>query len=218
MIPRFDVALFADTGWEPKAVYATLADRYAKGARRSGLIKISRVLAHKGIIATALHGNNPQRGPRPDTLSTVAPSWLDWAQRWRALATHEPGTIRGMFSVIIIAGRWAAEKDPEALEPQLWTRDIAAEYVADTLHAVHAQWAGHNRNTTKKGQPLSSVGKVQRIDSLRGFFTDLIDWEWITPKFDPREVLAGPLSGAPRSVRTRASSTRSPGPNSWPPA
>jgi integrase len=38
------------------------------------------------------------------------------------------------------------------------------------------------------------VGKVQRIDSVRGFFADLIEWEWITPKFDPRKVLSGPLS------------------------
>lgn len=171
-----------------------LAERYPAGARRRGLIKISRVLAHKGIIATALHGNDTQRGPRPDTLATVPPSWLAWAQRWRDLSTHEPGTIRGMFSVILIAGRWAAEKHPEALEPQLWTRDIAAEYVADTLHAVHGQWAGHNRNTTKRGQPLTAVGKVQRIDSLRGFFSDLIEWEWIKPRFDPRKALAGPLS------------------------
>jgi integrase len=171
-----------------------LTERYPKGGRRSGLIKISRVLAHQGIIAQPLHGNDPLRGPRPDTLATVPPSWLAWAQRWRDLSTHEPGTIRGMFSVILIAGRWAAEKHPEVLEPQLWTRDIAAEYVADTLHAVHGQWAGHNRNTSKHGQPLSAAGKVQRIDSLRGFFCDLIDWEWITPKFEPRKVLAGPLS------------------------
>ncbi|PKW18677.1 tyrosine-type recombinase/integrase [Saccharopolyspora spinosa] len=171
-----------------------LAQQYPKSNRRSGLIKVSRVLAHKGIITQPLHNNDAQRGPRADTLATVPPQWLAWAQRWRQLSTHEPGTVRGMFSVILIAGRWAAEKHPEALEPCLWTRDIAAEYVADTLHAVHGQWAGHNRNTSKKGQPLSAVGKVQRIDSLRAFFLDLIDWEWIKPKFDPRKVLAGPLS------------------------
>jgi hypothetical protein len=116
-----------------------LAERYSKGARRSGLIKISRVLAHRGIIAHPLHNTDPQRGPRPDTLATVPASWLAWAQRWRALSTLEPGTLRQMFSVILIAGRWAAERHPEALEPHLWTRDIAAEYVADTLHAVHGQ-------------------------------------------------------------------------------
>lgn len=115
--------------------------------------------------------------------------------------------------MILIAGRWAAEKHPEALEPPLWTRDIAAEYVADTLHAVHGQWAGHNRNTTKKGQPLTAAGKVQRIDRLRAFFCDLIDWEWITPTFDPRKVLAGPLSARAQIGRTRGSSTRSPGPS-----
>lgn len=171
-----------------------LAEQYPKGARRRGLIKVSRVLAHQGVIAKPLHSNDAQRGPRQDTLATVPLSWLAWAQRWRALSTHEPGTIRTMFSTILIAGRWAADKHPEALEPQLWTRDIAAEYVADTLHAVHGQWAGHNLNKSKFGQPLTAVDKVQRIDSVRGFFSDLIEWEWITPKFDPRKVLAGPLS------------------------
>ncbi|MEU2258467.1 tyrosine-type recombinase/integrase [Nocardia xishanensis] len=172
----------------------TLASRYGKGARRSGLMKISRVLAHKGIIAEPIHRNQRQRGSRPDTLASVPATWLAWAQRWRDLSTSEPGTIRGRFAVILIAGRWAAEKHPEALEPQLWTREIAAEYVADTLHAVHGQWAGHNRNTSKFGQDLTAVGKVQRIDSLRAFFLDLIEWEWITPRFDPRKVLSGPLS------------------------
>lgn len=33
VIPRFDVALFADTGWEPKAVYANLARLRAHAAR-----------------------------------------------------------------------------------------------------------------------------------------------------------------------------------------
>jgi hypothetical protein len=38
-----------------------------------------------------------------------------------------------MLSVILIAGRWAGEKHPEAVTPDAWTRDIAAEYVADTM-------------------------------------------------------------------------------------
>src|SRR5438874_10289831 len=33
VIPRFDVALFADTGWEPKAVYANLARLRAHAAK-----------------------------------------------------------------------------------------------------------------------------------------------------------------------------------------
>lgn len=140
----------------------TLAGRYPKGARRSGLIKISRVLAHQGILATPIHSTGPQRGPRPDTLSTVPPGWLRWAQRWRAPATQEPGTTRGMFSVILIAGRWAADKHPEAAEPQLWTRDIAAEYVADTLHAVHGQWAGH---TATLARPASRCPRRARCSA-----------------------------------------------------
>jgi hypothetical protein len=76
----------------------------------------------------------------------------------------------------------------------LWTRDMAAEYVADTVTAVHGQWAPNNRNRSRWGQPLSAAGKAQRMDSIRGFFCDLIEWEWIKPRFGPRRVLSLPLS------------------------
>jgi integrase len=99
-----------------------------------------------------------------------------------------------MFSTILIAGRWAAEKHPDSIGPEKWTRDMAAEYVADTLQATIGQWAGVNRNRTRWGQPLSAVGKAQRMDALRSFFIDLIEWEWIKARFDPRQVLSLPLS------------------------
>lgn len=173
---------------------AALADFYGNGARRRGLIKLSRVLAHDGILRAPVARNARQRGPRQQTLDSAPHEWVQWALRWRNATTIEPGSIRGRFAIILIAGRWAAEKHPEALEPHLWTRDIAAEYVADTLNATHGQWAGCNRDTRRTGQSLSAVGKVQRIDGVRAFFLDLIEWEWITPRFDPRKALAGPLS------------------------
>ncbi|MEV5047950.1 tyrosine-type recombinase/integrase [Streptomyces griseoincarnatus] len=163
-------------------------------SRRRGLIKISRVLADKGIIPAPLHANEDKAGPRPDMLSTVPPEWAEWALRWRKFSTHEPGTIRSMFSVILIGGRWAAEKHPDVISPDQWTRDIAAEYIADTMQATVGQWAGHNRNRSRFGQPISAGGRAARIDSIRGFFCDLIEWEWIKPRFDPRRVMSMPLS------------------------
>jgi integrase len=173
---------------------ALVAEHRTGSSRRKGLFKVSRVLAHAGIIARPLTSNHHQQGPKPETLATVPAEWLTWAQRWRRLATHEPGTIRSMFSVILIAGRWAADKHPEAIAPELWTRDMAAEYVADTMHATVGQWAGHNRNKVRFGQPISASGMANRIDGLRGFFCDLIEWEWLTPRFDPRRVISLPLS------------------------
>jgi len=73
-------------------------------------------------------------------------SGLRGRKRWRRLTTHELGTVRGMFSIILVAGRWAADTHPEAVSPDRWTRDIAAAYVADTLSAVRGQWAPNNRN------------------------------------------------------------------------
>jgi integrase len=173
---------------------AVLVSEYPRGERRNGLVKVSRVLAHKGIIPQPLKGNDLLRGHWPQTLASVPAEWLAWAQRWRRLTTHEPGTVRGMFSIILVAGRWAADTHPEAVSPDRWTRDIAAEYVADTLVAVRGQWAPNNRNRASWGQPLTARGKATRMDALRSFFCDLIEWEWITPRFDPRRVLSLPLS------------------------
>lgn len=35
---------------------------------------------------------------------------------------------------------------------------------------------------------------ANRIDGLRSFFCDLIEWEWIHPRFDPRRVISLPAS------------------------
>ncbi len=35
---------------------------------------------------------------------------------------------------------------------------------------------------------------ANRIDGLRGFFSDLIEWEWISARFDPRRIISLPLS------------------------
>ncbi len=162
-----------------------LVAEYPRGQRRNGLIKISRVLAHKGIIATPIKGNERLRGSWRQTLDSVPEPWLDWAQRWRRLAIHEPATVRTMFAGILIAGRWAAERHPDAVSPDRWTREIAAEYVADTVQAVGGQWAPNNRNRSGWGKPLSAAAKAGRMDALRGFFADLIEWEWITARFVP---------------------------------
>ncbi|MEU5992812.1 tyrosine-type recombinase/integrase [Spirillospora sp. NPDC047418] len=163
-------------------------------SRRRGIFKLSRVLADKGIINNPLTSNGHQRGPRPGTLASVPPQWLEWVQRWRKLNTREPSTERTWVSVLLIAGRWAAEKHPNAISPDQWTRDMAAEYVADTLQAAIGQWAGHDRNTDRLGEPIGVSGMANRIDALRGFFCDLIEWEWIQPRFDPRRVISLPRS------------------------
>jgi len=66
-----------------------------------------------------------------------------------------------MFSIILVAGRWAAEKHPDRIGPDKWTRDMAAEYVGDTMRATMGQYAGVNRDRTRWGQPLSALGKAQ---------------------------------------------------------
>ena len=73
-------------------VLHALAAMYPPGqsSRRQGLFKVSRVLAHKGIITAPLTANQHHRGPWPQTLATVPAGWLDWAQRWRKLLPTSP--------------------------------------------------------------------------------------------------------------------------------
>jgi hypothetical protein len=177
-----------------ETVFAVLTDNPVRSARRLGLFKVARVLADKRIISRPLNNNENSRGNRAGTLADVPGPWLDWARRWRKLARQESSTAKVMFSTICIAGRWTAQRHPEAVSPDLWTRDIAAEYVADTMQAKCGDWAGHNRNKTSYGRPLAASGMANRIDSLRGFFCDLIEFEWIEAKFDPRRVLSLPIS------------------------
>ena len=171
-----------------------VADNPAANARRRGFFKMSRVLAANGYIPEPLTVNHQQRGPRQETLDSVPPQWAEFVLRWQRFSTNEKSTIRTKFPSLLVAGRWAAEKHPEATSPQDWTRDIAAEYIADTMTTVRGQWAGFNRNRTRVGEPLNVRGKAGRIDAIRSFFCDLIEWEWITPRFDPRRVLSLPLS------------------------
>ncbi|MFD5755422.1 hypothetical protein ACFWIZ_09265, partial [Streptomyces sp. NPDC127044] len=98
-----------------------------------------------------------------------------------------------------------------------WSRDIAGEYIADTVIAVRGQWAGHNRNRTGWGEPLSASGKAGRVDTIRSFFCDLIEWEWITPGSIPAASWLCRCRSGPVATRTPGSSTMPPGPSSWPP-
>jgi hypothetical protein len=88
-----------------------------------------------------------------------------WVQRWRRFATQEPATVRVRFSLLLVAGRWAAEKHPEAIEPDRWSRDMAAEYVADTMSATVGQWAGHS--TTAPAGASRSAPKAWPTGSTR---------------------------------------------------
>ena len=79
-----------------EAQLVQLVAEYPPGTgRRNGLFKVSRVLAHKGIISAPLTSNHHHRGPFQETLDSAPAEWLEWALRWRRLSTHEPSTVRG---------------------------------------------------------------------------------------------------------------------------
>ena len=69
-----------------EAELVPLVGEYPVGTtRRNGLFKVSRVLAHKGIISAPLTTNHHHRGPFQETLDSAPAEWLEWALRWRRL-------------------------------------------------------------------------------------------------------------------------------------
>ncbi|MER5223907.1 hypothetical protein [Streptomyces flaveus] len=96
-----------------------VADHPASSARRRGFFKMSRVLAANGFIPEPLVNGHQQRGTRPETVASVPPEWLEMVLRWRKFSTNEPGTVRTKFPLLLVAGRWAAERHPEATSPQM---------------------------------------------------------------------------------------------------
>jgi integrase len=163
-------------------------------ARRQALFKISRVLAHKGILPAPLTSNKHNRQPWNETLDSAPEEWVEWANRWRATSLKEESGRRVVFYGVLIAGRWMAAKHPSLKSPEDWTRDIAAEYVSSTKEARIGDWAGVNRNQVERGHPMKASGKQNRIDAVRSFFCDLQEWGWLNRKFDPRKVLSLPPS------------------------
>ncbi|MFD5755423.1 hypothetical protein ACFWIZ_09270, partial [Streptomyces sp. NPDC127044] len=61
-------------------------------------------------------------------MASVPPEWLEMVLRWRKFSTNEPGTIRTKFPLLLVAGRWAAERHPETTIPQTRKPEIAPEY------------------------------------------------------------------------------------------
>ena len=93
-------------------------------------------------------------------------------------------------------GRWLATMHPEIESPADWTRATALEYVATVARMAVGQWSNPGgMYLDKRGCPLKPTAKAAHLRSIRSFFRDLQEWEWIPLRFDPVRAL-----GLPRAI------------------
>lgn len=168
-------------------------------ARRIMIYRLSKVLAHLGIVAEPL----PLRGGvAPEFFEVerargIAAEWVEWAERWYNTSTLTLSTRRHVRDALLKAGRWQTQQHPEIKQPQEWTRELAAEYVA----AVSRMAAGDyvwcfSTVQAKLGEPLSPARKDHLLSSMRQGFSDSQEWGWIERRFNPFRVF-----GTPRTIK-----------------
>jgi hypothetical protein len=167
---------------------------------RNGIILLSRVLVHLGIIAQPLMANmaTDNRYGGKGASEGVHEEWVTWCQRWRDTSTFAPNSREGTYYNLLKAGHWLAENHPEITSPAQWTRALTIEYVAAVDRMVIGQWVPkRNFRPELAGKPLTPRSKSHLLGAISVFFRDCQEWLWIPRRFDPRKCFS-----TPRAVRS----------------
>jgi hypothetical protein len=168
---------------------------------KEALYYISRALASFGILKQALPPATAIGRCMGDSgaLEGINSEWVEWCQRWYGTTTHAPKTAIGYIYILLSVGRWLAATHPEIVSPKQWTRELAAEYVAEVCRMTSCQWAHSNTNHPQViGKPMAARTRNTRLGALRTFFRDCQEWGWIPRRFDPRRTF-----GTPRTIRAQ---------------
>lgn len=160
---------------------------------------ISQALTGLGILTCPLPPNIKQgeRFGHQAPLTNVPTEWAKWCKRWYDTSTFAPKTRKGAYYDLLKIGRWVAATHPDMLSPADWTREMAAESVAAIDRMKVGEWTQSNKLLPEHvGKPLMARTKVAHIISLRIFFRDCQEWNWLPRRFDTRRAFV-----IPRSIR-----------------
>jgi len=175
---------------------AEILDRFRRDAapsKRSFYFQLAKSLAFLGILDEPLPvAPPPQAVVRADISEGVAPEWAAWVERWRRTSTL--GGRDHLRLHLYKAGRWLGEHDAEIVSPAQWTRELAAEYVAAVTRMRVGDYTVRKITLSRAGQLLAPRSMATELASLRTFFWDCQEWEWIPRRFDPGRSLALPRS------------------------
>lgn len=166
-------------------------------------IKLRCLLGVFGKALAALQGRDISLGPVKRSAKTVEQcvasgvpeEWARWCIRWHEYTTASASRRRQVYYNMLIIGRWLATKPPELLNPDAWTRDTAAECVAQVNRLTIGEYCNPRRcRRSMEGKPVRPSTKSCILGSLRIFFRELQEKEWIKRRFDPFRALATPAS------------------------
>lgn len=177
-------------------VLLTLRDSRPSRTCVHGLKLISRALMALGITDQLIEPGwvLGRGGKRGDVTEGIAREWVDLVLRWRQTSTLQYTTRREIYYDILKAGRWATKTRPNGASPELWTRQTAIDWVAEVSRSVVGQWTNGVRSHPRKGKPLLPRARAGMLSSIKRFFQDLQEWEWIPRRFDPVLCFAIPRS------------------------
>jgi hypothetical protein len=154
---------------------------------------ISHALVGLGLMSRPLAPLSPSIARAYAKNDTMSLDWLSWCNRWYSSSTLRQSTRRSARSRLLVVGRWLQATHPEITSPDQWTRQLAAEHVAAAGQFRTGEFVDDKR--TKYPDKLLSVSsRYSHISSLRCFFTDLLLWELIPYRFDPKQAFRYPRS------------------------
>ncbi len=163
-----------------------------------GLKQATFMLSHAfvamGIMSSPLAPYACSSKPRRCVdFSSIDPEWLSWCMRWYEASTLRPSTKRSVRCRLRVVGRWLQKVHPEVSRPDQWTRQLASEYVAAT-GLLRVGELVDDRQRTYPDRLLSISSRLGHLSALRCFFTDLLLWELVPRRFDPRQTFRFPRS------------------------
>jgi integrase len=178
---------------ETVAMLSAALDKGGAGSRP--LMMVSAGLAELGILRTPIERRKIARTMKPEPVpgaAELAPEWVDWCRRWRALSLLSPNTRSGRFSELLRAGRWLAMHHSSITAPAAWTAETALAYARYIEDARIGDFAITEQTRSRAGEPLGAQTRSGALTSVRGFFLDLQGWGLIEPRFSPVRCLATP--------------------------
>jgi integrase len=161
---------------------------------------LSRALVSMGILPRPLSPmtkeDRSSGSSKDQGAEDVPQEWLEWCRHWREVSTLAAQTRQGNYRGLIKVGRWLAAHHPEVVNPKQWTRALAAEYVGAVDRMTVGQWVrdAGSIDPAKVGKPFAARTKSRLLASVRTFFRDCQEWEWIPRRFDPGRCFATPRS------------------------
>ncbi len=181
-----------------------LREQLEPPAKRAVVERISKALAHLGIIDAPLPAAQEQRKLLPEHRNTdgVDPEWVRWCWQWYRFSDLTPKVKWRYVGKLFQTGRWLKQEHPEVNTPHQWTSHLAAGYVAAVGQMNVGDFGIPEYCATLKGRvgtPLSARTREQQLSVMRAFFRDLQEEPHTVPRrFDPQRVFR-----TPRSIRNQ---------------